>query len=336
MQRKIAISKLTTMGLGGPADYVCYITKRDQVVAAYDFAKQAGLPTYALGRGSNVIGRDEGFAGVVLVNQLKGLDVLRESNNELVLRAAAGELLDDVVEFTTSQGYSGMEALAAIPGTIGAAPVQNVGAYGQEIAQVLLSVEVYDPVEAEFKTFSAEHCQLGYRKSIFNTGPEAGRYFIVSVELRLTKTSLKPPFYESLQKYIDAHHVVDLSPASIRQMVNSIRVGKLPNPKAVKSSGSFFKNVAVSDAVAKELLSKGVRVYQRDGRSIVPSAWLIEQVGLKGKELHGMRVSPDAALVLINESAKSYADLAAARQKIVQAVQDKFGLTPEQEPVELV
>ncbi|MDR0398170.1 MAG: UDP-N-acetylmuramate dehydrogenase [Candidatus Nomurabacteria bacterium] len=334
MQENVLISKLTTMRLGGAAKYVQEITALEQVDEAYGFAQKNQLPVYVLGQGSNVIGHDEGFSGLVLVNKLKGFETVSETSDELVVRASAGEMLDDFCEYTASRGYTGMEAMSAIPGTCGAAPVQNVGAYGQEIKDVLVEVGVYDSLQVRHLQIRAEDCGLGYRSSIFNT-TEFGRYFITSITVKVRKGQLKPPFYVSLQAFVEREGLTDFSPLSIRHAVSAVRAGKLPNPKEIASSGSFFKNVVVPSAKVAELKAKGIRIWQENGKNVIPSGWLVEQAGLKGKELHGMRVSDKAALILINESAKSYADLAAARQEIINAVREKFGFTLEQEPVEI-
>ena len=333
IRENVPISTLTTMRLGGAARYVIDIDKVEDLSQAYAFAKEKNLPVYVLGSGSNIIGRDGGFNGVILVCKLTGMGILREEKDDVVqLYSYSGELLDDFVTYGTEMGYSGMEALSAIPGTVGAAPVQNVGAYGQDISQSLVEVEVFDTKTGEIKTLPKDQLELSYRHSIFNHGELVGRYFITKVVVELHKGHLTPPFYNSLQAYIDEHSIIDFSPDSIRQCVRAVRESKLPDPELIASSGSFFKNVYLSPEEAAGAEAAGIPVW--DGGK-VPSGWLIEHAGLKGQEFHGMRVSDKAALVLINESAKSYADLAAARAEIIKIVKDKFGFTLEQEPMEL-
>jgi UDP-N-acetylmuramate dehydrogenase len=334
MQENVPISQLTTMRLGGVAKYVEDITSADQVPAAYDFARSKNLPVYVLGSGSNVLGRDEGFDGLILLAKIKGIEIVSETDSELVLKAGAGEILDDLCQYTAERGCIGMEALSAVPGTVGAGPVQNVGAYGQEMSQVLVSVDVYDTKTGEFSDISAANCELSYRRSIFNTAA-AGRYFITAVTVRVQKANPTPPFYPPLQDYLDNHGVTEYTPLAIREAVTAVRAAKLPDPKFIPSAGSFFKNVIVDTADAKKFEELGARVYTEGGKTTIPSGWLIEQAGLKGKVLHGMLVSDKAALILINDSAKNYADLAAARQEIIDTVRAKFGITLEQEPVEI-
>lgn len=332
IRENVPIAKLTTMRLGGPARYVIEIERVEDLPEAYAFAAEKDLPVYVLGGGSNIVGRDGGFDGVILVNRLLGMgEVAPAKDDKIELWAASGEALDDFVRYSTKYGWSGMECLSAIPGTVGAAPVQNVGAYGQDIAGVLKNVEAYNIKTKQFVTLPASKLDLGYRRSIFNTGELVGRYFITKITVTLEKTELKPPFYNSLQKYLDDNEIDEYTPENIRKAVHAVRT-KLPNPEFIASSGSFFKNVYLNEDDSKKVIDKGIPVW--DGGKI-PSGWLIENAGLKGQLIHGMRVWETASLVLVNESAKSYKDLDAARKEIIKTVQDKYGLTLEQEPMEL-
>lgn len=332
IRENVPIAKLTTMRLGGPARYVIEIERVEDLPEAYAFAAEKDLPVYVLGGGSNIVGRDGGFDGVILVNRLLGMgEVAPAKDDKIELWAASGEALDDFVRYSTKYGWSGMECLSAIPGTVGAAPVQNVGAYGQDIAGVLKNVEAYNIKTKQFVTLPASKLDLGYRRSIFNTGELVGRYFITKITVTLEKTELKPPFYNSLQKYLDDNEIDEYTPENIRKAVHAVRT-KLPNPEFIASSGSFFKNVYLNEDDSKKAIDKGILVW--DGGKI-PSGWLIENAGLKGQLIHGMRVWETASLVLVNESAKSYKDLDAARKEIIKTVQDKYGLTLEQEPMEL-
>lgn len=334
IRENVPIAELTTMRLGGNARYVIEITNEDDVEPAYAFADDKELPVYVLGSGSNIIGRDTGFNGVVLVNKIMGMGVYSEERDGTIeLYANSGELLDDFVAYSVARGWHGIEALSAIPGTVGAAPVQNVGAYGQDISQTLVLVRAYDELLEEFVDIPVYDMDLSYRHSIFNSGDKVGRYFITKVVVRLNRERMEPPFYNSLQAWLDAHHVTEYSPEVIRHAVCEIRAAKLPDPAMIASSGSFFKNVYLtSDEEIEKAKARGIPVW--DGGKI-PAGWLIEHAGLKGQEFYGMRVSDKASLVLINESARDYADLAAARSEIIRIVREKFGYTLEQEPMEL-
>ena len=332
----VLIAELTTMRLGGTAKYVVEIEKVEDVAEAYRFAKEKNLRTFILGSGANTIGRDEGFDGVILLNKIKGIETISENEIEAVIRGMGGEIWDDFVKYTVEKDLSGIEALAKIPGTVGAAPVQNIGAYGQEIAQVLENVEAYDSLAEKFLKLNKDELKFSYRKSILNNGENVGRYFVIAVTVKLKKnTQLQPPFYTSLQKYVDENHETDFSPKNIYRMVSEIRAEKLPDPKEIASAGSFFKNVYLSDEEADEAEKKGIKVWRKNGENKINSGWLIENAGIKGRDFHGMHISEKAALILINDSAKSYADLTAARAEIRKIVKEKFGFELEQEPVEI-
>lgn len=331
----VAISSLTTMRLGGDARFLVDIFSETEIQEAFEFVREQGLPYWLLGAGANTIGHDDGFDGVLIRNCIKGI-----SQDGDTFTAYGGEIWDDFVKYTAERGYTGIEAMSAIPGTVGAAPVQNIGAYGQEVSQTIESVKAYDIQDQKVVTFSRDEMNFSYRKSIFNSGDTAGKYLIISATFVLKKGDTPQPFYRSLQNYIDENNITDFSPASIRECVMAIRAAKLPDPKEEASAGSFFKNVYLSDSEADIAESRDIPVYRKslpDGthENKVSSGWLIENAGLKGQTFHGFRVSEKAALILINDSATSYADLEAARQEIADAVRAKFGIDIAQEPVEI-
>ena len=357
VNENILISSLTTMRLGGPARYVLEVENPADVADAYGFAAQFNLPTFVLGYGANTIGHDEGFKGVIIINRMKGItDITRtgdgarktpvaQSETSTVgetatagpvrIKAMGGEYWDDVVEFTTNLGLTGIEALSKIPGLAGAAPVQNIGAYGQEIADTLVSIDVYDSATGTYKTLPKSELNFAYRKSILNT-TEKNRYFVISITLELHEGTMSRPFYNSIEQYISDHQCTDFSPKGIREIVSKIRADKLPDPMEKASSGSFFKNVYLTEEEAEAAENKGLPVYRGKDGNKINSGWLIEKCGFSGKLIHGIRVNEKASLVLINESAKSYNDLAEARSEIVGKVYDKYGYWLEQEPVEIV
>ena len=329
-KENVLISSLTTMKIGGVARYVLEVEKVEEIAYAYNFARERNLPTFVLGGGANTIGRDEGFNGVIILNRIRGINI-----DGAVIHAMGGEIWDNVVQFACERNFSGIEALSKIPGTAGAAPVQNIGAYGQDISQVFESAEVFDTTDCQFKALTKDRMSFGYRKSILNTTMR-GRFFVVAVNLRLKYGEMQRPFYKSIENYIATTGETDFSPMSIRNIVSTIRASKLPDPEVEASAGSFFKNVYLNDAEAAEAEAKGIPVYRGADGNKINSGWLIEKAGFAGHEYYGMQVSNKAALVLINKSAKGYADLAAAREKIVQRVEKMFGYHLEQEPVEII
>ena len=307
------------------------------VVSLYRNARKENLPIFVLGGGSNVITHDEVFEGIVLLNKIKGFEVISETDETTDVKIGAGEVWDEVVEKAIGLGLQGIEAMSGIPGMTGAAPVQNVGAYGQEIADTLISLEAYDSKTDTIVTISADECDFSYRNSIFRD-KEKGRYCILNITLRLNKAEPKPPYYASLQRYIDENDIREVNLSVIRVAVLNIRSEKLPDPAELPSAGSFFKNALVEKWKLEELQKEYSDIpnyAMSDGRYKIPTGWLIDKAGLRGYRSHGMRVYEKNALVLVNDSATGYDDLAAIREEIVQIVFDKFGIKIEQEPLEL-
>jgi len=352
IEENVPIRNLVTMRIGGPARFVITVTSKEEIPEAYQFAKERNLPVCVLGGGANTFAKDEGFNGVIILDRIMGISEVERPEDEspkdgdiAYFKAYGGEQWDDLVTYVSERGYSGIEAMAGIPGTAGAAPVQNIGAYGQEVTQVIVSVDAYDTKTGEFVVIPASEMKMSYRKSIFNSGENVGRYFIYATTVRVKKGQLNPPFYRSLQAYVDEHHETDFSPLNIARMVKAVRNSKLPDPEKIASAGSFFKNVYLTDEEADEAEARGIQVW-RNAKEVGPdspekrtnlvnSGWLLEEAGLKGKVFHGMKVSEKAALILINEDAKTYADLAAAREEIANIVFEKFGFRIEQEPDEI-
>ena len=333
IRENIPLSTITTMRLGGPADFVIDIENPDEAHEAIEFAMEKNLPIYFLGTGANSLGLDDGFHGVIIRNHIKGYDIISETKGELIIKVGGGEIWDDFVGLVTDKGFSGVEAMSKIPGSVAAAPVQNIGAYGQDISNTLVSVEALDALIDEHVEILAKDCDFSYRHSIFNSGETQGRYFILTCTFRLKKDKLTPPFYNSLQAYLDQHNISDYSPQNIRDAVSSIRAEKLPDPAKIASAGSFFKNFILTNAEADEAEKKGIPVYRTSTENKINTGWLLEDAGLKGKSFHGFKISDKAALILINESAKSYADLEKAEQEIAEIIYDKYGFKIEPEPV---
>lgn len=326
------------MRLGGDARYLAQANSVEELTELLTWAERINIPNVIIGSGSNIIWQDGGFEGVVIVNKIKGFSIRQIGGTDATLfTLGAGENWDESVRKTVEMGYSGIEHLSLIPGTCGAAPVQNIGAYGREVKDVLVSVRAYDQQTKQFVTLTNEQCEFGYRTSCFKKSAK-GRYAIVGVTVKLQKTNPSPPFYASLQAYLDEYHLTEFTPLVIRNAVVAIRTSKLPDPKDVANNGSFFGNPFVTSEQAKTVLATNPQAPNwpnKDGTVKLSAAWLVEQAGFtKGykDEATGMALWKDQALVLVNERAKSTSDLIIFKQKIINSVKTKFGITLEQEP----
>ena len=333
----IPLKNVTTMKIGGPARFFAEARTPQEVQTLYQNAGSKQIPVFIIGGGSNVIAHDEGYPGLIIRIKIPGFEVIADDLYSTTVKIGAGENWDDIVKKTVDLRLTGIEAMSAVPGTVGAAPVQNVGAYGQEIAGVLESLEAYDTTENSFVTLQNADCEFGYRHSIFR-GSQAGRYIITSVTLKLSKSLPSPPFYESLQTYLDEHSISIFTQQTIRDAVMAIRADKLPDPAVKPSAGSFFKNAIIESWHLDELKATypEIKSYEMGNDTFkINTGWLIEKLGYKGQLIHGFRVNEKNTLVLINESASSYSDLEAARDEIISKVRDTFRILIEQEPLEI-
>jgi len=327
------------MRIGGNANYVCEVTSEEELQQLYQNSKKLGQPVYVIGGGSNLIARDSGFPGVIIHMRIKGIEILEDTHESTTVAVSAGETWDVFVKQMVERDLSGIEAMSGIPGTVGAAPVQNIGAYGQELADTFVSLEAYDTQQDSFVTLRKEECGFSYRHSIFR-GEQAGRYIITRVTLRLLKKRPEPPFYDALQQYLEQHQIgtMTVTVQIIRGAVLEIRSNKLPDPDKLPNAGSFFKNPIVEKTYAEQLALQYPEIpyYPFDETHVkIPAGWLIQSCTFKGRVLHGIKVHDGNAVVLINQSARGYADLDAARREITTTVAQKFGINLQQEPLEI-
>ncbi len=328
------MNSLTTMNLGGEARYLTEATTKNDVVKAIDWARTRNLPFKVIGGGSNLIVTDKGYEGLIIVNKIQGIVATENDDLSLNLVCGAGEVWDNVVAYSVQLNLTGIEALSLVPGSVGATPVQNVGAYGQEVSNTIDQVETYDTDKNEFKILDKDDCGFAYRDSIFKSSQKE-RYIITGVSFRLMKGRIEPPLYESLQEYLDKHDIREYTPDIIREAVISVRKVKLPDPKDIANTGSFFKNPIVSQEKYDSLNEQfkdmpGFHVH--DGIK-VPAGWLLDHAGFKNyHHANGMGTHEHHALVLVNRSATKYAALAELKQEIMSKIQKKFDITLEQEP----
>lgn len=332
----IPLKDHSTMRLGGTARYAVEVTSRQDVAEAAAWAESHNLPMLMIGTGSNIVWKDEGFSGLLLINNIKRFELFDEDGQNFYLTVGGGETWDEVVKRAVDESLTGIEALSLIPGTAGAAPVQNIGAYGQELADTLTTIEAYDVQTKQFVTIPGSDCNFGYRASRFKYA-DRGRFFITAITLHLTRGLPEPPFYKAVEDYLKEHSETRPTPQTIRDAVIAIRTSKLPDPKVIANNGSFFANPIVEESTVVQLLADypDMPYWRVDANHVkIPAGWLVDQVGLKGyhDEETGMATWDLQALVFVNEHARRTADLLKFRQKITDAVQTKFGIALEQEP----
>lgn len=292
-----------------------------------------------LGGGSNVLFIKD-FDGIVVQNKLKGIEIINEDEDTVTVRSMAGVVWHDLVTFAVERGYWGIENLSLVPGTVGAAPMQNIGAYGAELKNTLLSVEALDINTGEKKIFTKEECELGYRDSIFKNKLK-GKYFIYAVTLSLSKKGGENVNYRVLKEYLEKNNIKVEGPKDVSDAVVAIRRSKLPDPKVTGNAGSFFKNVFVSKGEL-ERLQKGypdISFFEEEGVIKIPAGWLIEQCGPASPRLGGaggtswkgyrdgrVGVHDKQALVLVNHGGATGQEVLDLANKIITCVRDKFGL----------
>ena len=325
------------MRLGGKATYLTEVHDRNDLVEALSWAEKRQLPVIMIGGGSNIVWQDEGCQGLVIINKIVRYEVFDEDETNHYVTVGAGENWDSAVERMVAADLSGTEALSLIPGSAGAAPVQNIGAYGQELADTLVTVEAYDSVTRSYVTIAGSDCGFGYRTSRFKT-TDKGRFYITAMTLHLTHSNPEPPFYAALESYLSDQHITSYSPKIIRDAVIDIRSHKLPDPTKVANTGSFFANPIVDKATLVQLAGSYGDIPHWDTENPdstkLSAGWLIENAGFK--DFHdletGMATWPSSALIFINEHAKNTTDLLKFKQKVITAVEEKFGVTLQQEP----
>ena len=309
------------------------VRKREALTELFGFAALKTQPLLVLGEGSNIL-FTRGWPGVVLSVATRGIAILADDGSKARVRVEAGENWNDFVHWSIAQGFAGLENLAAIPGTVGAAPMQNIGAYGVEVREFIHRVEVWDRAASRFDAIASADCGFSYRDSKFKREPN--RYLIAAVEFDLPRTHAPRLDYAGVAEELAALGVTEPRPASIAEAITRIRMRKLPNPMVIGNAGSFFKNPLIGAAEAEALRrgAPGAPVWPgRDGLSKVSAAWLVEACGFKGLREGDAGVSSQHALVLVNHGRASGAEIWALAERIRAAVRERFGIELSPEPM---
>lgn len=326
IQENISLKRYNTFGFDQNARFFTAVASVADLKSALGWAKNKDLDILILGGGSNILlTRD--FDGLVIKLELKGIKPLDENGDYIWVKVGAGEVWQDWVSHAIGQNWAGIENLSLIPGTVGASPMQNIGAYGVEIKEVFESLEALHRDTLELETFDAVACDFGYRESVFkNTLKD--QYVICSVTFRLKK---KPDFhveYGAIQDVLREKGVSDLSIQAVSDAVIAIRRSKLPDPEEIGNSGSFFKNPTIETDHFDALKTQYPHLpgYPNDEGVKVPAGWLIEQAGWKGHRAGDVGVHAKQALVLVNYGLGKGAEVKLLSEKIRASVKEKFGI----------
>lgn len=331
------LADLTTLRLGGPAGQIVEATTEQQLVDAVTIADEAGDPALIVAGGSNLVVADEGVPGAVILVRTRGISVDADDRSGARVTVQAGENWDDFVTHAIDRGWVGIEALSGIPGSVGATPIQNVGAYGQEVSQTTASVRTYDRVDARVRTFAAADCGFTYRHSRFKAEPH--RYVVLSVTFQFALGDLGMPVgYAELARTLGVEVGARPPAAAVRDAVLGLRQGKGmvldADDHDTWSAGSFFTNPLLSPESAVGLPPGAPRYRQADGTIKTSAAWLIEHAGFaKGYGTGAARVSTKHTLALTNRGEATTVDLLGLAREIRTGVESRFGITLVNEPV---
>jgi UDP-N-acetylmuramate dehydrogenase len=342
IQENVPLAPLTTLQVGGPARYFAEAASEDDVQDAVEFASTKGLPLFVLGGGSNLLVADAGWPGLVLKIAIGGINQ-QVDRDAVHFEAGAGVDWDQLVALAVTNDCAGVECLSGIPGSVGGTPVQNVGAYGQEVSETIESVLAFDTKEQKIVVLSRDACGFRYRTSIFNN-TDRGRYIILRVTYRLTRGGAPSLKYADLQKSF-ANSPTPPSLGAVRDAVRQIRQSKgmliVPGDPDSRSAGSFFKNPVLSEAEFRHLASRAssegfeIPSYPAlDARRKVSAAWLVEHSGFtKGFTLGEAGISHKHTLALINTGSAHAADMMRLKEAVQRGVEDSWGVVLEPEPV---
>ncbi len=342
IQESVRLAEFTTLKIGGAARFFARAASEEDVLEAIRFAEENNLQVFILGGGSNVLIADAGFDGLVLQIGIAGISTLREDDERVYLTVGAGENWDSLCAFCVEKNLAGFECLSGIPGNVGGTPVQNVGAYGQEVSETIASVRCFDRRSETFVDLSNRQCRFSYRASIFNT-TEKNRRIVLAVTFVLEKNGAPKIVYRDLQNFF-GEKKPDLR--QVREAVLKIRRAKSmviderdPNSRSV---GSFFKNPVVSpdkfaeiEQIARQMSIENVPNFAADAENVkIPAAWLIENAGFyKGYRKANAGISANHTLAIVNLGGATAENILALKNEIQTKVKDTFDISLEPEPI---
>jgi len=335
------LTKLNTFGISVQAKFFVELNNESDLKELFkmkEFSAIGGsasggknIPKLFLGGGSNIL-FTKNFDGIVILNKLKEIEILKENPESVFIKSMGGEIWHDLVMFAVNRGYWGIENLSLIPGTVGAAPIQNIGAYGVELKDILENVEAYEIKTGQKKIFKKEECEFGYRDSVFKNKFK-GVYFISALTLRLSKIEKQNIGYKILQEYLKENKIEIKNSKDISEAIASIRRSKLPDPAILGNAGSFFKNIYIDHKKAEEIKLKypDVSLFEDNDLVKISAAWLIEKCGWKGKRVGNVGMHEKQALVLVNYGGATGEEVKSFSEQIIDSVFSEFGLKLERE-----
>lgn len=327
VQTNVSLKPYNTFGLEATAKYFVEVSDIEQLCAILSDPEYQYMERLILGGGSNLL-LTQDFDGIVIKIAIKGIEKIKEDQENIWLKAGAGEVWHDLVMYCVNHDYAGVENLSLIPGTVGAAPMQNIGAYGVEIKEVFESLDAVEIATGKIRTFTKDECRFGYRESVFKHEAK-GQYVIVNVSFRLNKTPVFHVAYGAIQETLSAMQVETLSIKAVSDAVISIRQSKLPNPAEIGNAGSFFKNPEIPrdqyDLLKERFPS--IPSYPVNEKTVkVPAGWLIEQAGWKGQRFGDIGIHTKQALVLVNYGSGKGNEIKELSQKIQDSIAQQFGI----------
>lgn len=337
-QENMELSLFTTLKVGGPARFFITVSSFEKLQLAICFANKKGVPFKVIGGGSNILVSDQGFEGLVIKMEMKGMEFGdTRSDGNVVFKVSAGEQWDSVVEESVEQGLYGIENLSGIPGTVGAAPVQNIGSYGVELSDVVLTVEAYDSLEGKTVVLSKDECRFGYRDSIFKNSGD--RFVVTSLKMELSESKGPRLDYKDLSERFQKLKVSP-SPKDIRDVILKIREEKFPEYiGGAGSAGSFFKNPVLSEEEVERLrgIFPDIPSYPlAEGSFKVPLAWVLDRVlGLSGFRKGNVGLSESQPLVLVSYAGATASEIDSFVEEIESMVREASGIEIEREVVSI-
>lgn len=328
IQKQVDLAPYTTLKIHQKAAYFAIIREEDELKEAIAFAKNKAIPIFVLGGGSNIL-VSKPLKALVLKNEIKGVRVVRETPASAWVEARSGEWWSALVHFTIERGWGGAENLYYVPGTVGAAPVQNIGAYGMELKDTFVSLRAFNLKTGQEKIFTAKDCAFGYRDSVFKHKYQ-GRYFIATVILKLSKRPRLRLDYGDIRTKLIEQGIKKPGIQELAEVIRQLRDSKLPNPAVLANAGSFFKNPEISQAAFKKLQFDfpKIKFFPGSKPSLVklPAGWLIEQAGFKGRRYGAVGMYEKQALILVNYGGASASQILAQVRRVQAGVYKKFGI----------